>query len=92
MKGSTVQINQPHSLAESMSTRNHEEAYTMIPLHVINVIGDSSLRGIDVWSPDTDVLILLMDLAAHGRLGAFTKLISSLEKATSINRSPLVSV
>ena len=46
----------------------------MIPLHVIDAIGDSTLRDIDVWSPDTDVLILLMDLVAHGRLGAFTKL------------------
>ena len=27
-----------------------------------------------MWSPDTDVLILLMDVVAHGRLGAFTKL------------------
>ena len=46
----------------------------MIPLHVIDVIGDSSLRDIDVCSPDTDALILLMDLVAHGRLRAFTKL------------------
>ena len=46
----------------------------MIPLHVIDAIGDSTLRHIDVWSPDTDVLILLMNLVAHGRLGAFTKL------------------
>ena len=62
------------STAESMSTRNHEEADTVIPLYVIDAIGDSSLRDIDVWSPDTDVLILLMDLVAHGRLGGFTKL------------------
>ena len=27
-----------------------------------------------MWLPDNDVLILLMDLVAHGRLGAFTKL------------------
>ena len=74
MKGTTDQINQPHSLAESMSTHNHEEADTMIPLHAIVAIGDSTLRDIDVWSPDTDVLIVLMDLVAHGRLGAFTKL------------------
>ena len=26
VKGTTVHINQPHSLAESMSTHNHEEA------------------------------------------------------------------
>ena len=36
----------------------------MIPLHVIDAISDSTLRAIDVWSPDTDVLILLMDLVA----------------------------
>ena len=44
VKGTSVQINQPHSLAESMYTRNREEANTMIPLHVIDGIGDSSLR------------------------------------------------
>ena len=74
VKGTTVQINQPHSLAESMSTHNHEEADTMIPLHVIDAIGDSTLKDIDLWSPGTDELILLMDLVTHGRLGAFTKL------------------
>ena len=42
VKGTTVQINHPHSLAESMSTHNHEEADTMIPLHVIDAIGDST--------------------------------------------------
>ena len=31
VKGTTVQINHPHSLAESMSTYTHEEADTMIP-------------------------------------------------------------
>ena len=50
VKGTTVQINQPYSLAESMSTRNHEEADTVIHLHVIDAIGDSFLRGIYVWS------------------------------------------
>ena len=48
VKGTTVQINQPQSLAESMSTRNPEEADTMIHLHVIDATGDSSPRGIDV--------------------------------------------
>ena len=92
MKGTTVQINQPHSLAESMSTRNHDEADTMVPLHVIDAIGDSTVRGINMWLPDTDVLILLVDLVDHERLGAFTKHNSSLEKATSIDRSSLVSM
>ena len=48
VKGNTVQINQTHSLAESMSNHNHEEAHTMIPLHAIDAIGDSTLRDIDV--------------------------------------------
>ena len=74
VKCTTVQFNHPHSLAESMSTHNHEEADTMILLHVIDAIGDSTLRAMDVWSPDTDALILLMDVVAYGRLGAITKL------------------
>ena len=44
---------------------------------------------------DTDILILLMDLVGHGRLGAFTKLnflTGKLEKATTIDRSPFVTV
>ena len=40
----------------------------------LTIIGDSTLRDIDVWSPDTDALILLVDLVTHGRLGAFTTL------------------
>ena len=46
----------------------------MIPLHVIDAIRDSTLRDIDVWSPDIDVLILLMDIVAHGPRCAFNKL------------------
>ena len=46
----------------------------MIPLQVIYAIGDSTLRDIDVLSPDIYVLIMLMVLVAHGRVGAFTKL------------------
>ena len=44
----------------------------MIALQVIDAIGDSTLRDIDVWSPDTDVLIFLMDLVTHGRLHFLT--------------------
>ena len=44
----------------------------MIPLHVLDIVRESKLKEIDVWSPDTDVLILLMDLAANGHLGVFT--------------------
>ena len=63
----------------------------MIPLHVIDAVGDSSLRDIDVWSPNTDILILLMDLVAHERLDAFTKLnflTGKGDKYRSITGSP----
>ena len=43
----------------------HEEADTQIPLHVLGIVRRSSIIKVDVWSPDTDVLILLMDLVAH---------------------------
>jgi len=32
------------------------------------------VKAIHVWSPDTDILILLMDVAARGHLGEFTTL------------------
>ena len=94
-KGTIIQINQPHTLAESMSTHNHEEADTMIPVLVIDAIGDSTLRDIDVWSPDTDVLTLPMDLVAHGRLGTFTELTfitGKFDKYQSINIRERVNV
>jgi len=90
VKGTTIKINQPHSLSESMPIRSHEEADTVIPLQVIDTIGDSTLRGIDVWSPDTNILIWtlwLMDDLVHSPSS-----ISSLEKATRIDRSSYVSV
>ena len=113
-------------MAESMSTHNHEELDTMIPLHVIDAIGDSTLRDMDVWSErhgcvvwetwmcglrDMDVwserhgcvvwetwmcgltywsrwwTLWLMDDLVHSPSS-----ISSLEKATSIDRSTFVSV
>ena len=54
-----------------MTTHDHEEADIMIPLHVVDVVRGSKLRTIDVWSPDTDVLVLLIDLAANGPIERF---------------------
>jgi len=64
--------NQP--LHQGMETHGHEEADTLIPLHVLDAIVDTTLRSIDVWSLDTDVFIDLLDLVAHGLLGASTEL------------------
>ena len=60
-----------------METHGHEEADTLIPLHVLDSIVDTTLRSIDVWSLDTDVFIDLLDLVAHGLLGASTELRST---------------
>ena len=44
-------------------------ADTLIPNQVLDCLNDQA-KEICVWSPDTDVLTLLVDLAAHGRLPA----------------------
>ena len=47
----------------------HEEADTLIPNQVLDCLNDQ-VKEICVLSPDTDVLTLLVDLTAHGRLPA----------------------
>jgi hypothetical protein len=69
-----VRPNAPDLLPDGMTTHGHEEADTMIPLHVVDIVRVSKLRTIDVWSPDTDVLVLLIDLAAIDHLGVLTTL------------------
>jgi hypothetical protein len=49
----------------------HEEADTLLALQAITVGANCC---IDVWSPDTDVFILLMDLVANDRLGSGSRL------------------
>ena len=39
-----------------------------------NITTKKLMKIIDVWSPDTDVLILLMDLAASNEIGDSTPL------------------
>ena len=52
---------------------DHEEADTMIPHQVIASVEVDPRREICVWSPDTDVLTLLIDLASR-HLGTQTRL------------------
>jgi len=47
----------------------HEEADTLIPHQVLASIAENDWCEVCVWSPDTDVLTILMDLAPRGRLG-----------------------
>ena len=53
---------------------SHEEADTLIPLHVLLSIQECTFREVHVWSPDSDVLVLLIDLVSHNHLGAMTQL------------------
>jgi len=53
------------------TSHGHEEADTLI-VHQVMTVGPNS--AIDVWSPDTDVFILLLDLVAHGRLSSGSRL------------------
>lgn len=53
----------------------------MIPLCIMNVLKDTTLKYIDMPSPDTDFYV------AHGSMGAFTKIIFGGEREQSINQS-----
>ena len=52
----------------------HEEADTLIPHQVLASVSNSAMRKLCVWSPDTDVLLLLIDLVSHGRIAPPTRL------------------
>ena len=65
----------------------HEEADTLM-VHQVMTIASNSV--IDVWSPDTDVFILLLDLVAHGRLGHGSKLYFVTGKGTKHRKIDIV--
>ena len=53
----------------SEEDHSHEEADTLLAHQVLASIADSDWREVCVWSPDTDVLTILLDLASCGCLG-----------------------
>ena len=53
----------------------HEEADTLIPHQVLASITNDECREITVASPDTDVLILLLDLVSNNHLEEQTHLL-----------------
>ena len=57
-----ILINKPHTLTSGFTCHNHEEADTQIPLLLNHSLTDSTYKHFDVYSPDTDVLVILMDL------------------------------
>lgn len=60
----------------------HEEADTLIPHQVLASAAKGASREICVWSPDTDVLLLLVDLVSCERIAAPTSLKFSTGKGT----------
>ena len=72
---SKIEIHKPHTLDQGFTSHGHEEADTQIPMHILNSLSDSTYKHIDVYSPDTDVLVLLMDLVSHGHVGPLTNLL-----------------
>ena len=52
----------------------HEEADTLIPHQVLASVANGTMREIYVWSPDTDVLLLLLDLVSCGHIASPTSL------------------
>jgi len=69
-----VKSNNADFLPDDIKIHTHEEADTMIPLQVLDAVKESKVKAINVWSPSTDVLILVIDVAARGHLGEFTTL------------------
>ena len=59
----------------------HEEADTLIPHLVLASMTNNECREITVASPDTDVLILLLDLVSHNHLHEKRTFNSSQAKA-----------
>ena len=64
-----------------LPTHGHEEADTQIPLHVLHSLKDSTYKHFDIYSVDTDVLVLLMDLVSRDNLGQSTNIILHAGKA-----------
>ena len=62
-----IYCNKPGLYDAGIGNHSHEEVDTLIPMYVLVVVNndvDVELRDIDVYSPDTDLLILLMYLAS----------------------------
>ena len=60
--------------SDSVEIHTHEEADTLIPHQVLVSVTGNPNRKIDVFSPDTDVLLLLINLVSQGQIGAPTSL------------------
>jgi len=53
-------------------SQTHEDADTLIPNQVLASVSNSANQKLRIWSPDTDVLLLLLDLVSYGRIATPT--------------------
>ena len=68
----------------------HEEADTLIPNQVLRSIDEHLVQEICVSSPDTDVLVLLLDLVSRGRHGNLNGLKFLTGKGTNYRRIDVI--
>ena len=65
-EGGRIFVNKPHTLPERFTSHDHEEADQQIPMLMLYSLTESPHKHFDVYSPDTDVLIELIDLTSRG--------------------------
>jgi hypothetical protein len=70
------------SLILNIIEHSHEEADTLIAMHVLDASKtDGDTRDIDVYSPDTDVFVYLMDLFSSNDIAGQVRFITEKRKA-----------
>lgn len=86
-----AKVNEGFQLSKSVKEHNHEEAHTLIPLHLIDCLRDTILKEVIVYSQDTDVLILLIDLGGNDKAGPLT-VVEFVNSKNNLNISDIVKV
>ena len=67
--GTSTYANSPGLFRPNIRNHQHEEADTLIPMHVMDASKtDRDIRDIDVYSPDTDIFVLLIDLVTNNNI------------------------
>ena len=62
-------VNYPGLFHPNIHNHQHEGADTLIPMHVLDTSKtDGDIRDIDVYSPDTDIFVLLIDLVTNNNI------------------------
>ena len=82
--GTAAYSNKQDVFDSNIGKHSHEEADTLIPMHVLDASrprANGDTRDIDVYSPDTDVFIYLMDLFSTQEIPGELRFITGKGKA-----------